>query len=188
MELDQAIAGRHAYRLFDGEPVDRAVLERMVESARSAPSSLNAQPWRFDVTTGESRAKVGAIMAMTTVYLDEYVGKLPPEKLESAQRFYSDLGNAPVVIVVSVEQADDELGTINNLISTGAAIENLLLTATAAGIQTCNITFSFWVRDEISAALGIPDTHVVTALVLAGHASEPALAPEHDRDVARFHE
>lgn len=43
-------ARRQSDRSFDpGRPVDRAVIRRILESARMAPSACNAQPWHFIV-------------------------------------------------------------------------------------------------------------------------------------------
>jgi len=45
MELIEAIYGRRATRAFTAEPVDRSVLEFLVEAAIQAPSAINEQPW-----------------------------------------------------------------------------------------------------------------------------------------------
>jgi nitroreductase len=100
---------------------------------------------------------------------------LPPTDYEAAERFFASLGNAPVVVVVSVPVPEDEPSRINDALSTGCAIENFMLAAFAEGLGCCNITFSFWVRDKLSDLLDIPDDREIISLVLLGH---PAEIPE----------
>ena len=190
MELTEAIRERHSYRSFTDQAVSRVKLERLVDAARLAPSSMNKQPWRLDVTTGETRRKIDETMAHTTVYLQEYLDVLgrSSDLIESASRFANNLGNAPVVIVVSVAMPDEGMEELNTYLSAGAAIENLMLAATAEGLATCTVTFSFWVRDDLAKLLGIPDDRIIVSLIAVGYAAEHAAAPEHDRDVAVWHD
>ena len=53
MELQAAIRGRRSIRKFRTDPVPRAVLEELLETARWAPSWGNTQPWEIHVITGE---------------------------------------------------------------------------------------------------------------------------------------
>jgi nitroreductase len=53
MNVSEAVASRRSVRLFTEEPVDRAVLERVLEKAQRAPSGGNTQPWNAVVATGE---------------------------------------------------------------------------------------------------------------------------------------
>ncbi len=46
-EIDPVFLARWSPRAFTGEPIPESVLLSMLEAARWAPSSYNAQPWRF---------------------------------------------------------------------------------------------------------------------------------------------
>jgi nitroreductase len=175
MEVYDAILNRRSIRKFDGTPVERSVIERVIQAAAAAPSTRNSQPWHFHVTTGATRDAVCGVTALSTVHLQEYLDMLPPTGYEAAERFFASLGNAPVVIVVSVPVPEDEPSRINDTLGTGCAIENLMLAAYAEGLGCCNITFSFWVRDKLSELLAIPDDREIISLVLLGH---PAELPE----------
>jgi nitroreductase len=175
MEVFEAILNRRSIRKFSGAPVDRPLIERVIQAAGAAPSAANAQPWHFHVTTGASRDVVCGVTALSTVHLQEYLDMLPPTDYEAAERFFANLGSAPVVIVVSVPVAEEEPTRINDTLATGCAIENLMLAAFAEGLGCCNITFSFWVRDKLAELLGIPDDREIVSLVLLGH---PAEVPE----------
>src|SRR5262245_42180221 len=62
------LRARRSIRAFTEAPIPRAVLERVLEAAITAPSSTNRQPWRFAVVTAPRlRASlVEAVRARTT--------------------------------------------------------------------------------------------------------------------------
>ncbi len=179
MEFWETVTSRHSIRDFDGRSVERALIERVLEAARQAPSSVNEQPWRFTVAQGESRVTLGAVVAQSTVHLSEYMDVLGPKRYEAAVAWYSSLGNAPVLVAVSAPRSSVDFEAMNRYLSVGAAIENLLLAATNEGLGACNVTFSYWVRDDLSAVLGISDAEEVVSIIALGHPSEvpPASPP-----------
>lgn len=52
MTVTEAIVTRRSIRAFTDQPVDRAVLTRVLEKAQRAPSGGNTQPWHGTVLTG----------------------------------------------------------------------------------------------------------------------------------------
>ena len=188
MEFSEVILERHSVRDFVDRPVDREALNRVLEAAALAPSALNEQPWRFYVAEGQTRARVGQVMAQSTVYLADYLDVLGPERCEEASRWYTDLGGAPIVVGIAMPRTQDVPTLINRCLSIGAATQNLLLAATDAGLGACMVTFSYWVRDELGDAFGLEDDRVIVGLVVLGHPVNAGEAPPHSRDVAVFRE
>jgi len=186
MELYEAINSRRSTREYDGAEVDHAVLERLIAAAGAAPSPYNSQPWRFHVATGSTRDAVCEITALSTVHLQEYLDVLPPSKLALAERFFSNLGGAPVVVAVSVPCSEDDLTRINVYMATGAAVQNLMLAATAEGLACCNLTFAFWVRDKLSTLLEVAADREIVSLVLIGHPSAQPADPGRMDDIATY--
>lgn len=184
MDVVEAIHQRHSVRAFTSERVGREVIERLVSAAAAAPSAQNSQPWHFHIAVGRTRRNVGEIVSLTTVHLSEYIDMLGPEGLKSAEKFYAELGGAPVVIAVSVPKSQDDATRTNEYLSAGAAIENLLLAALPEGLGACNITAPHWVLDELHKAFRVPEDREIASLILVGHPAEPPLAPEHREDVA----
>ncbi len=186
MDTIEAILKRRSVRAFDGTEVSRAVLDRLIEAAGAAPSPYNSQPWHFHVATGATRDAICEVTALSTVHLQEYLDVLPPSALKRAEQFFASLGSAPVIIVVSVPVSDDTLSSINTYMSTGGAIENLMLAACDEGLGCCNLTFAFWVRDKLAALLGIADDREIISLVLVGHPAETPVDPGRRDDIATF--
>jgi len=187
VEFNEVIRNRHAVRDFSQEPVADDALQRILDAAQLAPSAMNSQPWRFYVARGEARQQLGRAIAQTTVHLSEYMDVLGPERYEEAVKWYSSLGDAPVVIVITMVHPEDEFNALNLQLSVGAAIENMLLAVTNEGLGACNVTFSFWVRDDISEIVGAGADEDVVSIVALGHPGEkPPAAPEHDLHHAVF--
>lgn len=187
MEFKDLVAARHSVRDFKPDPVPNDLVKQVIAAASLAPSPANLQPWHFYVTTGESRAALGRVVAQSTVHLQEYVDVAPAEKIEEATRWYSYLGEAPVVIAVAMKSAEDDFDALNRQLAVGASLENLMLAATDLGLATCNITFSYWVRDEVAQAVGAAEDETIVAIVALGYPSAtPPVAPAHNPDVATY--
>ncbi len=116
MELFEAIARRHSYRgPFDTRPLTRADLIRMVEAALRAPSGYNAQTTFFIIVDDPT---------VLTILRD-----MDPES--------QALRTAPAIIVCLVDMAVGNAGGFSFQDQDyAAAVENLLLAATALGYAT----------------------------------------------------
>lgn len=53
MEFEKLVAERRSIRGYKKDPVPMEVIEEIIEVAKGAPSSMNTQPWKVTVVTGE---------------------------------------------------------------------------------------------------------------------------------------
>lgn len=60
--IESAIRRRRAVRAFLPDPVDPALVERLIDLAAQAPSGTNMQPWKLRVIGPQSRAKLEAAL------------------------------------------------------------------------------------------------------------------------------
>jgi len=58
MNVTEAVNSRRTVRAFLDTPVDRAIIERVLEKAQRAPSGGNTQPWNAEIITGEPMQKL----------------------------------------------------------------------------------------------------------------------------------
>ena len=58
MEFTELIKARKSIRGYQQRPVPREVIEEIVNVAKWAPSSMNTQPWRVHVVTGEPLERI----------------------------------------------------------------------------------------------------------------------------------
>lgn len=187
MELKDAIARRRSIRVFDGRPVDREIIDRLIEASTYAPSRFNIQPWHFHVATGEALKRVAAVMAQNTAYVQEYLTVSGyPEWVEHAIRFYGDLGGAPVIVGISARRVEDPTGWLDDTISVGAALQNLLLMATEEGLAACSLTAPAWIRDQLLEVFEVPAGSEMMAMVVLGYADEVPYEKERHTDVATY--
>lgn len=62
MTVTEAVATRMSARAFTDQPVDPALLRRILEAARRSPSGGNVQPWHITVLAGPELARFKGIM------------------------------------------------------------------------------------------------------------------------------
>lgn len=172
-------------RRFTDRPVTREVMAELIGAAVLAPSSMNNQPWHFSVARGEVRDKVVETVSKSTVYLQDILQTMDAESRAVAEDFICDLGGAPIVVVVSMPQAEERFDRLNNLLAIGCAVQNLQLAAHERGLGSCHLTFAFWVRDEIAELLGIVDREIVS-IVIVGYPDGETQAPGRDADVVTY--
>ncbi|HEV57616.1 MAG TPA: nitroreductase, partial [Phycisphaerales bacterium] len=146
MDVLQAIRSRYSCRTYQDRPVERDVLDRVLEAARLAPSARNLQDWRFVVVTdAEKRAR-----------------------LSTAANNQKFVAAAPVVIVgCSISDHVMRCGQAVGPIDVAIALEHIALQAAAEGLGTCWVG-SFY-PDQVRAVLGIPDEVQVIELMTLGY-------------------
>ncbi len=156
-------------------PVPDAALESLLEAVRWAPSAANRQPWELVVVTDEVLKR-----ELRDAYLAEANERDAHYRTVTERQ--ANLLMAPVVIVVCGdsgakgrfvdaaaigEAAQEELF----LLTMGAAIQNLLLAATASGLTTTWMARPSRVP-RVRELLRVPAAIRVLALVALGVAGE----------------
>ena len=153
MDAIECLKTRRSVRSYTNDPIDRAVIEDIVDCGRLAATGMNLQPWEFVVVTDTAmRHKIAGIT--------EY-GKF--------------IADAPVCIVVISEKCKYFIEDCS------AATQNLLLAARAHGLASCWVAGDKKTYcAEIADILGVPETHTLVSLVAIGHAKstpEPQKRP-----------
>lgn len=147
MEALEVIMTRRSIRKYKKTPVPDEMVEKILDAGRWAPSSKNAQPWRFIVLKdAEVRRKLSEL--------------LPNGK------FLADTPSGIAVIVApSVSSRPVEDGA--------AATENMLLAAHALGLGACWIG-SYGIANEGKAkdVLGVPQEQRLLSVIALGYADE----------------
>jgi nitroreductase len=60
LTFDEVVLGRRSVRGYKRDPVPKALIREVIETAMRAPSSLNTQPWNFYVVTGAPLDRIRA--------------------------------------------------------------------------------------------------------------------------------
>ncbi len=182
------MASRRSVRRFAPEPPDRALLERLLEAAVTAPSASNKQPWRFLVVTNRE------IIARLAAAVREAVSRISAHLDLDAFRAYGDyftrFESAPVLIVPlsrsltilsnlvdgGLSDGDRERIRVmernSGLIGTSLALQNLLLMAHATGLGASGMTGPLVAADRIREILEVPDSWEIVAFIPVGFPAE----------------
>jgi F420 biosynthesis protein FbiB-like protein len=173
------IAARRSIRAFRPEPVERAVLDRVVEAACLAPAPHHSRPWRWVVvdTVGAKQALADGMGARWRRDL-EGDGVTPARIDELVDASHAKITGAPALVLGcltwdGLDRYPDptrqraEWGMA--LLSRGAAVENLMLSAADAGLASCWVAAPIFCPEAARDALALAEEWLPHALVLVGH-------------------
>ena len=197
MELKEAIRKRRSVRSYENRAVPEAHIRSIIEAATWAPSGFNKQPWKFIII--RERATLEQMAAEVRLKLEE-ISKWPGAKgnkksLMAMFNGFAVFKEAPVAIAVltceyvapmdkilTKEKLTFEekfrLRALPGLQSVAAAIQNMLLTATAMGYGTCWGTGCLIASEGIEKILKAGDDWHLVAIVPVGVAKVTPKPPK----------
>ncbi len=176
--VPELIEQRRSIRAFLPEPIDRAALDSLVEAACLAPAPHHSRPWRFVVIdTDEGRAALAD--GMGARWRDDLAADGVPEDriAELVGASHAKLTSAPALVLAcltldGLDRYPDEARRRAEwgmaLLSLGAAVENLMLGATASGLASCWVAAPIFCPEATRDALGLDAAWLPHALVLVG--------------------
>lgn len=143
----QAFAARQSTRAFSDKPVERDVLEAIIDAARLSPTANNVQPWDFVVVTNaETRRKMA--------------------DLTDWGKFIAD---SPACVAVFCKD------TKYYVEDGSAATQTILVAAASLGVQSCWVAGDKKAYAATMAELlGVPEGHKLVSLIPLGYASKTA--------------
>lgn len=182
------VRGRRSVRAFDDRPVPRAAVERAIAAAGWAPSPHGRQPWRFAIVEAAARrAALAAAMAATweaQLGLDGQDAAIVRIRLEKSRR---RLVEAPLLIVPCLYLADLDVypdparqaaEATMAVQSLGSAIQNLLLTLFADGLDAGWMCAPLFCPGVVRDALGLDAALDPQALLPVGYAAKDPVRRE----------
>ena len=194
--LDAAIRARRSIRGLEGPPLPPEQVEALVALALTAPAPHHTEPWRFVEVSPARRATLADAMGAAWAADLEHDGLPEARRAWALARSRRRIVDAPTLLLGCLvadglnEYADDrraraEWGLAQH--SFGAALQNLLLGASARGLGAYWISAPLYAPDEVRAALDLDATWHPQAFVCLGHPSAEYLPFDRpDRDVSRF--
>lgn len=181
------IENRRSIRKYKRHEISKEIIEDIIYSATLAPSAKNRQPWKFIVYQGEEKSKLVDVIHQG-IKLEKITHKLMPEwafAIPDAENTVRVMEEAPCLIAVlntnqktPFDSIEDEkrIVEICDSLSIGAAIENMILTATSYGLGTLWIANTCFAYNELIDF--IETDSQLTGIVAIGFANEtPAKRP-----------
>jgi nitroreductase len=136
---------RRSIRAYTPQPVDRRIIEEIVDCARLAPTAMNDQPWEFVVLTEKPS-----------------LARIPP--LLGHAEFIANAAFCVLVLSRASTCAVEDCC---------AATENLLLAAEAHGLGACWVAGAPQpYAPAVARAFGAPADLTLISIVSVGHPAE----------------
>jgi len=181
----QEISRRRTVRAFSNRPVPRAVIEKCVLSAGTAPSGANMQPWHFTIVES-AEMKQSIRNAVEKEEREFYHRRAPKAWLNALEPLGTDehkpyLDTAPYLIIIF--QINYAIGADGERIkqyyageSVGIATGILLAGLHHAGLAT--LIHTPHPMGFLRTQLGRPANERAVMIVVAGHPVEGAKVPD----------
>ena len=169
MEVNRAIETRQSIGRVKQDPVPKALVEKVLESAVHAPNHKITEPWRFHVFAGKGRGE----FARARVELARLQAEAEGEEEEFAagriSRERKKAFRAPVVIAVISKGGRDEVETLENYAACAAAVQNMQLTAHSLGLATIWRTGPVAYHPYMRDFFGLEENDRIVAYVYLGY-------------------
>ena len=202
MEIFECIVTRKTIRKYtDYIPTDDEI-KRIINSARLAPSAVNAQNWKFIAVLNKD-IKHKMAEAISNKY-DEITKNLDEETKSRVLGYKGHstfFENAPLVVVCVEIEAPKFMGGVleqagyskkdiskmrpdSYLLSMGGAVENMILSAHALNLASCWMVAPVLAHDEIKKVLNLKENEKITTLLAIGrgYTDNPNKAPKKGLD------
>ena len=182
MDLREVMATTNACRYYKDKEVSDASLERILDSARWAPTGSNKQPVTFVVIRNfEKRQALHDLYqplwdGVMEKYASGDIGAgFKPGFLQHVDYYAKHLAKIPVMIVVcaamnDIVPVDADYGrpSVTGGASIYPAVQNLILAARNEGLGTTLTTLLCLVEPEVKTLLDIPESLGTAAMVTVG--------------------
>jgi nitroreductase len=160
--IDALLKRRSAKTLIEPAPDDGA-LELMFRSAVRAPDHGRLRPWRFIVIRGAGRERLGELLA------EQLRRAQPSATSEALQREKQKAMRAPLIVVVAaVCNPSVKVPVIEQVLSAGAAAQNIMLAAYALGFNAMWKTGAPAYDESVKAALGLEQKDAIVGFLYVG--------------------
>ena len=180
MSLEEAMMTQRAIRRLKTDPVDDALVLKVIELALRAPTGSNAQNWEFIVV--KDPIVKGKLAKMNRQAWNLYggIGKRIAERqsddtmlriIKAVQWQTDHFEQIPVVVVACIKSIIPWFPPIAAASTYGSifpSVQNLLLAARAANLGAALITLPLWSRFLAQRALGLPLSIAPCAVIPMG--------------------
>ena len=160
--LEMLLTRDSAVRLEPPGP-DAAALDQMLRAAVRAPDHGRLRPWRFVVIADEQRQRFGDVLAAALKQRD------PAASSDSLAREKQKALRAPIIVVVAAQlKPSEKIPELEQIVSAGAAAQNVMLAAHALGYGAMWRTGAPAYDADVKRALGLASGDTIIGFIYIG--------------------
>ncbi len=184
-ETLQTIYQRRSVRQFQDRPLSDDLVRTVLDAANQAPSAHNQQSWKFVVIRNQKKQDLARLVS-------QQASGFPKPSSAILRMAGRSIASAPVVIAamntgaliehgtelfkIEPEASDDFFRTME-IQSSAAAVENLLLAATALGLGSVWLGVLFLIKREVLDFLGEAQGEFMAVIPL-GYPKRESVSPK----------
>ena len=163
MDALEALHLRVSAPRLGGEVPSRVILDNMFKAALRAPDHAQLRPWRFLLVAGTDRDRLGDVFVQAQLQDDPELSDAAIAKARGKPR------RAPLIIVVIASTREHpKVPEIEQLLSAGAAAQNMLIAAHAQGIGAMWRTGGMAYHATVLHALGLQSNEKLMGFLYVG--------------------
>ena len=163
METLEAIQTRNSVPLLTDPAPTSEEMSEVYKGALRAPDHARLRPWKFIEVRGDSRDKLAKIFIDTATALNSDLSENEISKLEKAPH------RAPMVIILAANiKEHPKVPEIEQIISLGAAAQNILLGIHEIGYSAVWRTGNIAFNPEITKFLGLEENFKIIGYLYVG--------------------
>lgn len=141
---------------------DQVELEQAIQAALSAPDHHRLRPWRFMQVRGDGRHAFGQALLQAL----KATGETDQAQLD---RVLAQPLRAPLILICAVDaQVHPKVPLLEQVLSMGAAIQNLLLMLTAQGYSGMWRSGALMESVELKQQLGLKEADEIAGFIYIG--------------------
>ena len=157
------LKSRTTAKEFTAPAPAESVIRQALEAAVAAPDHGRMRPWRFILIEGEARQAFGKVLA------DAMKRRKPDATPPELEREAAKAVRSPLVIVVAAKLTERPgIPQIEQILATGAAVQNLTLALHAQGYAAAWKTGEPAYDPNVKTALGLDAGDAIVAFVYVG--------------------
>ncbi|MDD2636949.1 MAG: nitroreductase family protein [Bacteroidales bacterium] len=167
------ISTRQSDRGYTNQPIEKEKIEKIIESARIAPSACNAQPWKFIVVDDEGiKNKLADTTSSRILGMNHFTKQAP----------------AHIVIVMESANLNSNFGSLVKrkhfpLIDIGVAATHISLAATSLGLGSCII--GWFDEKAVKKLLNIPKSKRPMLIITLGYPSKSEIREKRRKEIGQ---
>jgi nitroreductase len=177
-ETLKTIYQRRAVRKYKDRPVDKKLIEQIIDTGRMAPSAMNRQLWKFYVLT--DKKLIGSLSPAIVKIANKVLSWA--HGVDSSTTTDIIFHNAPAVIFVTAPKKNEWAA-----IDVGMCCQNMMLAAKSFGLDTCPIGFAkFLQKTNKVSVLGMSSSEEIKLAIIVGYGDEQPKVHERKKDNVKF--